>query len=86
MHINVKINYYLLFVVGIVVRVRRVECGFECFHLSRAEMNRGPSIMDPVNLDKQCRSVEYSFWTVKTAPRKASSRVNRVAKISAEPL
>ena len=84
MYINVKINDYLLFIVNIVMRIRRVEYSFECFHLSLAEMNRGPSILDPVNLAKQCRSVEYSFLTVKTAPRKASSRVNRVAKISAE--
>ena len=69
------------------MRIRRVEYSFECFHLSLAEMNRGSSILDPVNLAKQCRSVyKYSFLTVKTAPRKASSRVNKVAKISAEPL
>ena len=86
MYINVKINYYLLFFVDIVMRIRRVENNFECFHLSLAEINRGPSIVDPVNLAKQCRSVEYIFLTVKTAPRKALSRVNRVAKISAEPL
>ena len=65
MYINVKIDYYSLFIiVNIVMRIRRVEYSFEYFHLSLEEMNREPSILDEVNLAKQCRSVVYSFFTV----------------------
>ena len=63
------------------MRIRHAEYSFDSPHLPLEEINPRPSILDQANLAKQCRVVEYSILNVKTAPHKASSRVNKVAKI-----